>query len=169
MTFPPKAAALAAVCLCAAAPATADARAVKDLWATVNVCDTPKSPNEMGVRARMPGDGTRRRMYMRFTAQFRSGGRWKVVSGHGHSGWMLAGSARYRSEELGFTFGFDAPPAGASYLMRGLVQFEWRKSAHGKVERRAHRFTEAGHPATESDPKGFSAATCRIRTAKANP
>jgi hypothetical protein len=169
MRFPPKAALLAAVCLFAAAPATAHAAKVKDLWATVNVCDTPKSPNQMGVRARMPGDGTRRRMYMRFIAEFRSGGKWRVVSGRGRSKWMLAGSARFRNEEIGFTFGFDAPMPGTSYLMRGLVQFEWRKTAHGKVERSAHRYTEAGHPTTESDPKGFSSATCRIRTEKANP
>jgi hypothetical protein len=157
------------MCFIAAVPATADARKVKNLWATVNVCDTPKSPNQMGVRARIPGDGTRRRMYMRFTAQFRSAGKWKVVPGRGRSKWLLAGSARFAYKEFGYTFGFDPPPAGSDYLMRGLVQFEWRKSAHGKVERRAHRFTEAGHPTTESDPKGFSAATCRIRTEKANP
>src|SRR2546423_9995370 len=169
MRFSPKIVALAAACFAAPVPATADARGLGDLWATVNVCDTPKSPNEMGVRARMPGDGTRRRMYMRFTAQFRSGGKWRVVSGHGRSRWLLAGSARFRNEEMGYTFGFSAPQPGTGYVMRGLVQFEWRKSAHGKVERRAHRFTEAGHPTTESDPKGFSAATCRIRTEKANP
>src|SRR3954462_8225745 len=99
----------------------AHAKPAKDLWATVNVCDTPKSPNQMGVRARMPGDGTRRRMYMRFTAQFRSAGKWRMVSGHGRSKWMLAGSARFQNEEIGYTFGFDPPPSGRSYLMRGLV------------------------------------------------
>jgi hypothetical protein len=164
MRFSPKPVALGAICFAALLPASADARVVKDLWATVNVCDTAKSPNQMGVRARMPGDGTRRRMYMRFTAQFRSGGKWKVVSGHGRSKWMLAGSARYQNEEIGYTFGFDPPAAGTGYLLRGLVQFEWRKTAHGRVERRASRYTTAGHPTSESQPKGFSAARCRIST-----
>jgi hypothetical protein len=169
MRFPPKTLALAAICFVATAPATADARKVKDLWATVNVCDTSKSPNEMGVRARMPGDGTRRRMYMRFTAQFRSAGKWRMVSGRGRSKWMLAGSARFQNEEIGYTFGFDPPPSGASYLMRGLVEFEWRKTAHGRVERRARRYTAGGHPTAESEPKRFSAAKCRISTPAKTP
>src|SRR3954470_10510333 len=109
MRFPPKTAALAAICLAMALPGSADARRVNDLWATVNVCDTPKSPNEMGVRGRIPGDGTRRRMHMRFTAQFHSAGKWKIVPGRGRSGWLLAGSARFRYKEYGYTFGFDAP------------------------------------------------------------
>ena len=60
------------------APAALAKRPVrKNLWATVNVCDTKRSPDDMGVRARMPGDGTHRRMYMRFTAQYRSAaGTW---------------------------------------------------------------------------------------------
>jgi hypothetical protein len=170
MKFPPKTLALAAVCFVAVAPATADARSAGDLWATVNVCDTSKSPNEMGVRARIPGDGTRRRMYMRFTAEFRSSaGKWKVVPGRGRSGWLLAGSARFRYKEYGYTFGFDAPPAGTSYLMRGLVQFEWRKTAHGRVERRTRRYTEARHPTSQSQPKGYSAAKCRIGTPAKSP
>jgi hypothetical protein len=162
--------AAAALCLATAISAPAEARKVKDLWATVNVCDTPKSPNQMGVRARMPGDGSRRRMYMRFTAQYRTGGKWKMVGGRGRSKWLLAGSARFRNQELGYTFSFDAPKPGGSYLMRGLVQFEWRKKAHGKVVRRSHRLTERGHPTTPAQPSGFSAARCRISTPKpANP
>ena len=41
-----------------------------DLWATVNICDTLRHPDQMGVRASMPGDGTHERMFMRFRAQF---------------------------------------------------------------------------------------------------
>lgn len=146
--------------------AAAQARPVKDLWATVNVCDTKKSPDQMGVRARMPGDGTHRRMYMRFTAQFRSGGEWKRVSGRGRSKWLYAGSALFRNQELGYTFSFDAPKAGSSYLMRGLVQFQWRAPTSGSVVRRTHRYTSKGHPTKLAEPKGYSRATCRITTPK---
>jgi hypothetical protein len=145
------------------APA-AHAKPVKDLWATVNVCDTKKSPDQMGVRARMPGDGTRRRMFMRFTAQFRTGGKWKPVNGRGRSKWLLAGSALFRNQELGYTFSFDAPKPGTSYLMRGLVQFEWRAKKSGTVVRRTHQYTTKGHPTAPADPKGFSRATCMIAT-----
>jgi hypothetical protein len=146
---------------------SAEAKPVKDLWATVNVCDTQKSPDQMGVRARMPGDGTRRRMFMRFTAQYRSGSKWKPVAGRGRSGWLLAGSALFRNQELGYTFSFDAPKAGTSYLMRGLVQFEWRAKKSGAVVRRTHRYTTKGHPTAPAEPKGYSRATCRIATPKA--
>jgi hypothetical protein len=151
------------------APA-AQAKPAADLWATVNVCDTGKSPNDMGVRARMPGDGTHRRMYMRFTAEFRvAKKKWKVVSGKGRSKWLYAGSALFRNQELGYTFSFDAPKAGTSYVMRGLVQFEWRAKGSGKVVRRTHQFTSKGHPTKPADPKGYSAATCKITTPATSP
>ena len=148
-----------------AGPAVAEAR---DLWATVNVCDTPKHPDRMGLRARMPGNKTRERMYMRFMAQYRSDGHWKRVK-HARSGWELVGSARYRWKESGRTFHFAKPQPGTSYLMRGYVQFEWRKKRahrHGwRVVRRSHRITSGGHGGTsDSDPRGFSAAHCRIST-----
>jgi hypothetical protein len=142
----------------------AAARAEKDLWATVNVCDTQKSPDDMGVRARMPGDGTHRHLYMRFAAQYRAGKKWKPVKGHGRSGWLYAGSALFRNQELGYTFSFDAPKAGSGFLLRGLVQFEWRAKGSGKVVRRTHRLTAGGHPTKPADPPKFSAAKCRIST-----
>jgi hypothetical protein len=132
------------------------------------VCNTPNSPDKMGVRARMPGDGTRERMYMRFTAQFRSGTTWKAVTGRGASRWLYAGSALFKEEELGYTFSFDAPKPGTGFLLRGLVQFQWRARQHVNggirwvVVRRTHVATTAGHPSREADPPGYSAATCQI-------
>src|SRR3954454_18840780 len=159
---------LAALLVLLAPTAAAEAKPVKDLWATVNVCDTEKSPDQMGVRARMPGDGTRRHMYMRFTAEFRDGKKWKRVNGRGRSKWLLAGTALFRNQELGYTFSFDAPKAGTSYLMRGLVQYEWRAPTSGAGVRRTHRYTTNGHPTKPADPKGYSRATCRIATPKAS-
>ena len=130
-------------------------------WATVNVCDTARHPNEMGVRARMPGDGTRGKMYMRFTAQYRTSSGWRRVSGESSSGWLSAGSSMFRYQERGFTFKFDPPPAGTSYLMRGVVNLQWR-DRQGKVEHRRRLITEGGHPSRGADPKRFSAARCRI-------
>jgi hypothetical protein len=164
-------------CVAAAAvPAPAEAaKPVKDLWATVNVCDTPHSPDMLGVRARMPGDATRERMYMRFTAQYQSGKVWKPVAKGGRSQWLYAGSALFQNQEIGYTFSFDAPAAGKSFLLRGLAQFQWRaRRRHlGKlrtvVVRRSHRYTAGGHPTKRAEPAGFSAASCRIRTPAAKP
>jgi hypothetical protein len=148
-------------------PATAK-RKRSLLWATVNICDTKRHPDMMGVRARMPGNGTRQRMYMRFTAQFRDEARWKRVNG-GRSVWIYVGRAGLRFRDAGFTFQLTTPSPGASYVVRGVVHFQWRRKRRHrkgwKVVRRARRVTTAGHPGSlGADPKGFSAARCRIET-----
>jgi hypothetical protein len=154
---------LAVAAPAAAAPAR---KKPKPLWATVNVCDTPHSPNQLGVRAQMWGDDTRERMYMRFTAQYKAGAKWKVVPGRGRSPWLYAGSALFANQQLGYTFSFDAPKPGTSFLMRGLTEFEWRARRKGRivVVRSASRLTSAGHPTKNAEPAGFSASTCRIAT-----
>jgi hypothetical protein len=160
---------LAVALLALAAAPTAEAKPVKDLWATVNVCDTPKSPNHLGIRARAPGDGSRGQIYMRFFAQYRDDGSWKAVKG-AHSGWVRAGTSRRRAQEIGYTFPFRKPEPGTSYLTRGLVRFQWRdlRRRHGNLRRvvvkRAQRYTTGGHPTKEAEPKGFSAARCTIAT-----
>ena len=152
----------AIVAIALLAPASADARRASHLWATVNVCDTANSPDTIGIRARMPGDGTRRRMWMRFRTQFYSQQdyAWKYVSSGGRSPWIEVGSALFAFKETGYEFTFDAPSAGSAFLLRGVVEFQWRRSK--KVIRRTRKFTEAGHRTRGADPKGFSAAQCRI-------
>ena len=148
--------------------ATADAGAAKKrrskLWATVNVCDTKAHPNAIGIRASMPGTGVRRqRMYMRIQVQFfrASDGKWHDLGSDGDSGFFTVGSARFRRREAGRTFTLGTPPAGSQYRLRGAVTFEWRRG--DEVVRRAKRITKGGHRGTSgSDPKGFSAAECRV-------
>ena len=141
---------------------TATAAPKDHLWATVNVCDTAGSPDTIGIRARMPGDGTRRRMYMRFRTQFYSQDdfSWHYVSQGGSSPWVLAGSARFAFKETGYEFEFDPPRAGQSYLLRGVVEFQWRRGS--RVIKRKRKFTEEGHRTRGADPKNYSAARCRI-------
>jgi hypothetical protein len=137
-------------------PATAEART--SLWATVNVCDTAKHPNEIGVRASMPGfpRGTARRM--RFRIQYRDGDRWRYVTG-ADSGWRKLSRARGRPVEAGWSFEF--PPPDAPITFRGVVRYRWMKD--GRVVGRAVEITEAGHRSTVgADPPGYSAATCVI-------
>ena len=150
--------ALAAV----AAAAPAAPAATKHLWATVNVCDTMRHPDSVGIAARMPGNGSKQRMYMRFHVQYLDGETWKNVKDGGSSPWLYAGSARYTWVGRGWTFSFDPPPAGATYTMRGFVRFEWRKGKK-KVVKRTHRYTSKGHPGTrDADPKDYSAKTCKM-------
>lgn len=136
--------------------------ATKHLWATVNVCDSTNHPDDVGVAARMPGNGSSQRMYMRFLVQYLDGDKWRPVTSGGASPWLYAGSARYTWAGLGYTFSFDPPAAGTSFTMRGLVKYEWRKGKT-KVVKRTHRYTEKGHPGTrDADPKDYSARKCKM-------
>jgi hypothetical protein len=149
----------------------AHAAGAESLWATVNICDTERSPDSMGVRASMPGTGRRQRMYMRFTALYYSGSAqaWLAVPGAGESPWVYAGSARYAQGQAGWTFTFSAPPAGATFTMRGVVEYEWRARRRGgrrarwTAVRRRSRVTRTGVEGVDGgDPPGTSKALCLI-------
>src|SRR4051794_32975510 len=74
------------------------------LWATVNVCDTTKHPNTIGIRASMPGSKHKKeRMYMRFRVQFFSATDqvWKTVKAGADSGWVYVGPARFAARQGG--------------------------------------------------------------------
>jgi hypothetical protein len=150
------------------------------LWATVNICDTPAQPNSLGIRASMPGNGLRERMYMRFRAEYYNGSAsaWRPALG-AVSRWIYAGSARYRYRQGGWTFNFAQPPAGRNYTMRGVVDFQWRarKRRHRRhhyrhrrshrarwvVARRRTRPTRTGVQAVAGgSPAGISKAFCLI-------
>src|SRR3954447_12534279 len=155
---------LAAFACCAviALPAGATTRAPKDLWATINICDTPVHDNIMSVRASMPGDGQRTKMYMRFAAQYysRKNQLWSDVSGSGVSHWRLVGSGVYARRQSGYTFAFD-PTGGETFILRGAVDFKWVKGR--RIVRTAHVLTKGGHANTVgADPKTYSAGLCEI-------
>jgi hypothetical protein len=145
-----------------AAVATGSSRP-KDLWATVNVCDTEIHPDMMGIRASMPGDAQHTKMYMRFSAQYydRSKQLWLEVKGSGVSDWQYVGSGQYARRQGGYTFAFDPPKSGRSFVMLGAVDFKWKKGR--RIVRTAHTTTKGGHPNTSgSEPKGFTAGLCEI-------
>jgi hypothetical protein len=150
----------------------AHASAARDLWATVNICDTFESPDAMGLRASMPGNGTDQRMYMRFSAQWYSGtrGAWLDIAG-GRSPWIYAGSARYQARQAGYSFDFQTPAYGHAYILRGTVQYQWRSVRRTKGARRAaYRIARERSVLTSTgvrgvrggDPKGTSKAMCAV-------
>jgi hypothetical protein len=129
-----------------------------DLWATVNVCDTEAHPDEIGIRASMPGGKPKSRLLMRFRVQYRdlSDGRWRAVR-DADSGWRRIGRGR-KARESGWSF--EVAGEGQR-ILRGVVSYRWMR--HGRATRRARRVTEGGHRSTAgADPADFSAATCRI-------
>jgi hypothetical protein len=103
----------------------------RPFWATVNVCDTKNSPNALGIRTSVPGNGSRQHIFARYTAQWWSEAdqQWLTVGGSGITSWVLVGSADMASRQAGWTFSFVQPPEGTTYVMRGVVELEWRDTA----------------------------------------
>jgi hypothetical protein len=159
----------------------------RPFWATVNICDTTRSPNALGVRTSVPGNGSDERIWARYTAQWWSSAaqEWKTVGGSGVTDWVLVGSADMSARQAGWTFRFVQPPTGTTYVMRGVVEYEWRdevgsarrarKARRGHRGHRAHRaqrvgvvrertvLTETGMQDVQGgDPAGTSKAMCLI-------
>jgi hypothetical protein len=122
----------------------------------------------------MQATGRPRRLYMRFRAQYifpGSSPRWSSVKGAGTSPWIFVGTARRGSMQAGWTFAFDRPVSGMGFLVRGIVDFQWRakrRRAHRKrarwvVVKRRRSVTRAGlHGVDRGDPPGTSRASCLI-------
>ena len=143
------------------------------LWATVNICDTQESPNALGVRSSVPGNGSRRRVYARFTAQWWSGAKqaWLTVGGRGRTDWVYIGTQGWHPSQGGWTFHFSQPPAGTAYVIRGVVELSYRREARAGKRKRAHwsqvdrriLLTETGKNGVKGgDPVGTSKAMCLI-------
>ena len=153
-----------------ALPAPATAKPVKNLWATVNRCDTPSSPNTIGVRASMPGTKYRSRLYMRFSVQFWSATRQTFVDTDSSSRWLRVGDGRAAATQSGFNFRFDDPPEGEQFVLRGVVQFRYTALRKRKGKRRwrvvkqYERLTRSGQRNVQSaDPAGASFSMCIVR------
>jgi hypothetical protein len=153
----------------------ARASSTPKVWATVNVCDTAGAPNSMGVRAGMPGNTSRERVFMRFRAEYwnPSMQAWAPVADRGVSPWVYAGPARHEGRQVGWTFELAPPPAGKTFTMRAVVEFQWRErlrphapkrsGSHSRVVRSVTRVTETGIRGVQGgDPAGTSKAMCLI-------
>jgi len=150
----------------------------RPFWATVNICDTAGSPNALGVRTSVPGNGSDERIWARYTAQWWSAAahEWKTVGGSGVTNWAYVGPADMSARQAGWTFRFVQPPTGTTYVMRGVIELEWRDDvAAARRSRRARRaqrvavvrertlLTETGMRGVHGgDPVGTSKAMCLI-------
>ena len=135
----------------------------RHLWATVNICDTKKHPDRIGIRASMPGTGVRKhRMYMRFRVEYRNAeGKWTRFKGTGpDSRFQPVGPARFKARQSGWLFPFD-PDKGDKYTLRGIVTFQWRRGP--RILATTQEATTAGHGVSIADPAGYSAAACDVK------
>jgi hypothetical protein len=143
-----------------AAPEFDDAR---DVWATVNVCDTAAAPHTIGIRASMPGSKSGAEMrWMRFVVEYYSDAddRWYRLAEGGDSGFLRVGKGRL-PRQFGRSLRIE-PTKGERVLLRGRVYFQWR-AQDGEVVRRDSARTRRGHRSDAgADPPGYSASSCTI-------
>jgi hypothetical protein len=147
----------------AAATAATPVDRSPDLWATVNICDTPSFPDRIGIRGSMPGLGRRAALYMRFDVHYlaKADGKWHNMEEKGNPGLRKVGVTKRQVLESGYTFRVPAPSDGGAHTLRGSVTFVWKRK--GRTVERRREVTEAGHRSTKgADPAGFSAAICQI-------
>jgi hypothetical protein len=148
-------------------PSTSKAHALlqsRELWATVDVCNPKDQPNTIGIRGSMPGDGSSKDlMYMRFRVQYldASTNTWLDLSHGADSGFVRVGSAE-AARQAGRSFQFAPPASGkVPFTLRGSVIVQWRKGT--TVLESATKPTTSGHTSLAgADPRGFSAATCKL-------
>jgi hypothetical protein len=132
-----------------------------ELWATVDLCNTPAHLHTIGIRGSMPTDGhPHDTMYMRFLVQSLDAAthQWTDLGESADSGFVQIGSGP-STRQAGRTFEFK--PTTTAYTLRGVVEFQWRRA--GRLVHLASRTTAAGHTSLAgAEPKGFSAATCTL-------
>jgi hypothetical protein len=140
------------------APSAALARD-PDAWATVNVCDTAKQPDTIGIRASMAGTPKGVRLSMRFRVQYQAAdGTWADVE-NADSGWRVLGTAKGTGADSGWSFSFTRPSKAVT--LRGVVRFRWRKG--DALPRTAEVVTEGGRRSSAgADPASYSAANCEL-------
>jgi hypothetical protein len=126
------------------------------MWATVNVCNTARHPNSIGIRAQMPSLGFTAALAMDFQVDYYNYAHRRFEPDPGVRKRVELGSESNRLRQGGVMFSFN-PPA----VLSGTVTFSWRLGA--KVVGEATRRTAHGvHGADFGDPPGYSAATCRF-------
>jgi len=133
-----------------------------ELWATIDVCNPANQRNTVGIRGSMPGDGRPHdTLYMSFRLQYMNASKqWVDLSSSASSGFVAVGGGS-SARQGGTSFELKPAPHRPANTLRGVVDFQWRRSR--RIVLSAAAPTTAGHESLAgADPAGFSAATCAI-------
>jgi hypothetical protein len=132
----------------------------RSLWATVNICDTRKYRNDLGVRGQMPTLGFASSLYMVVQVNFwsKTEHRFLPIQSKLATTRLSLGSNANGLQQDGAVFPFTAHTG----LLNATFTFIWTRG--GKVIGQTVRRTTAGHAdADHGNPPRFSAAQCRIK------
>jgi hypothetical protein len=170
MSPPAAVAILLAVCALILAPAGAMAKTGlppdisakhPDLWATVNLCDSPAKPGAVGIRVSIPREKGAPQQWARIRLQWFDGNAraWRLVRSGGDAGFARIGIGT-RLVQGGTTFTFPLPKPGSRIVVRGLVDVEWRDG--DEVVDHARLQTTAGHKNAKDKQRRVSRSSCEI-------
>jgi hypothetical protein len=127
------------------------------LWATVNICDTRRHPNTLGIRAQMPALGFPSWLSFQIQLNYYSASKRRFVPISKGSMLIRLGRWSHGLQQAGASFAFK-PHTG---LLNATVNFIWRRS--GRLLGQTRRTTTGGHPRADfGNPPHFSAKQCRI-------
>ncbi len=137
----------------------------RNVWATVNICNTRRHPDVVGFRVQMPGLGFAANLYADVRVEYWSAAAKHfrpVPNGSGSLGSVLwLGRATTGTHQSGVTFVIKRPPAGVHFVFRGVATFRWKRG--NKVLGSTTRNTGHGYQHVDfGDPAGYSAGTCTI-------
>jgi hypothetical protein len=152
----------AAVAALVPAAAIAKTEARPDLWATVNLCDTPARPGAVGIRVSIPREKGAPQQWAHIHLQWFDGTKraWRALTSGGDAGWRRIGVGT-RLVQGGTTFNFDPPAAGTRLVLRGVVDVEWRDGKD--VVDHVRLMTTEGHASSADVHRRVSRASCEIK------
>jgi hypothetical protein len=131
----------------------------RQLWATVNICDTAKHPNVLGIRGQLPALGFPTVMSMLVQVDYYVTADHRFERDKNVRPVRVELSQKAQATGLwqgGVEFSFP-PPA----VLSGTVTFQWKLG--GRVIGEVTRPTVHGvKGVTHADPPGHSTATCTI-------
>ncbi len=135
------------------AKAIKQAKASKSLWATVNICNSKRYPDAVGIRGQMPSLGFPAWLSMNIQLNYWSGKKFVQDT----TKLVRLGRSSNGLQQSGAKFNFGP----TSELFDANVQFIWRRS--GKLLGQVTLATTAGHPNADfGSPAHYSAASCKI-------
>jgi hypothetical protein len=129
----------------------------RNLWATVNICNSKRYPDYIGIRGQMPALGFAAWLSMDVRLYYYSSTKKTFLPVTDGSQLVRLGRLSSGLQQSGarFQFGPKVP------MMEAKVTFIWRRS--GRLLGQVTRTTTGGHPNADfSSPPRYSAARCTI-------
>jgi hypothetical protein len=129
----------------------------KQLWSTINICNTKHHRHTVGIRGQMPSLGFAASLSMQVQVDYWNYAAKKFEPDPGVHQLVSLGDPANEIVQGGATFKFK-PPA----LLSGTITFQWK--LNGKVIGSKRGATATGHKnAKFGDPPGYSSSSCKIK------